>query len=259
MYTTNLPRVINAHTVLAAVIKVYESLRLQLKQREYKNDNSKEYLSYMLKAVDKGHTVLDIGRHKKDYFFVMLRIVKHNGRLIAFENNEKISSYLLKMKQLLQLNNITIEDESIAGTEGELLTSDSSTRRKKPAGALVIDFEVRTDTDRNKPITKNTIDNYCTTNCIKPGLIKFKLQGNEVEILKGATETIQRYKPTILFECGERNVSRETLLKTFGVLYSLKYSGYFILDTMKIPLTSFDFNLYQNEILGYYCNNFIFE
>jgi FkbM family methyltransferase len=45
-----------------------------------------------------------------------------------------------------------------------------------------------------------TLDSFAKENAIAPDLIKIDTEGNEVNVLKGATETIRRCKPLIVFE-----------------------------------------------------------
>jgi FkbM family methyltransferase len=245
MYNTNIAHAINSNKFLTAGIELYERIKLVVKPRVYKDNHSSEYLPYILNAVAKGYTVLDIGSHKKPYLFDLFKISKLPGRLIAFETNPGISSYLQRITQLARLKNIVIAQWG-------------NTERDHVTGATVIDFKARINKE-NEEITMNTVDNYCSQNSIVPALIKFKLEGNELKGLRGTRETLKKYKPQILIECAEGKPSRETLLTAFAFLSDLYYSGYFILDTIKVPLASFDFNIYQNEVLGFYCNNFFFE
>jgi FkbM family methyltransferase len=247
MYHT---RAVQSNKLFAESIKLYERIKVAVKPSVYKDNNSKEYLPYILNAAVKGYTVLDIGSHKRSYFFDLLKISRLPGRLIAFETSSSIYSYLQKMKRLIHLENITIEDLTFTKNYAE---------KVKTTAATIIDFTSKKNKDETDLSNHNMVDNYCFSNCIVPALIKFKLEGNELTALYSAKKTLKKYQPQILLECSEGIVIRKTLLKAFKFLTDLNYSGYFILDELKIPLTSFDFNIYQNEVLGFYCNNFIFE
>ncbi|MCW3110953.1 MAG: putative methyltransferase FkbM [Segetibacter sp.] len=259
MYNTTTAQAMNTNKFYVAGIKFYELIKLAVKPSIYKDNNSKEYLSYILNAAVKGYTVLDIGSHKRAYFFDLFKISKLPGRLISFETSAGNYTYLQKMKQLMNLDNIIIEQLFISKTDRQLLNSNPSSKRDNVTKATVIDFKSRINKEENEAINMKTVDSYCSINFIVPALIKYKLEGNELNILYGSKEILQKYKPQILIECSEGMVSRETLVTSFKFLTGLNYSGYFILDTIKIPLASFDFNIYQNEVLGFYCNNFIFE
>jgi FkbM family methyltransferase len=258
MYIEHIGRPTYANKLLVTGIKIYERIKLALQPSEYKEPNSKEYLPYLLDAVIKGYTVLDIGSHKRGYFFDLFKISKLPGRLVAFETSSGMYSYLQKMKQLMKLENIIIEPLSIPKTESRFDKQYAATKNDDVTGATVIDFTDPMSTPY-PAASPNTIDHYCSVNGIIPALIKFKLEGNDLTMLKGSRQLLQKYKPQIVLECAEGIVSRDTMMATFSFFSELSYSGYFILDTIKVPLASFDFNIYQNEILGFYCNNFVFE
>lgn len=48
-----------------------------------------------------------------------------------------------------------------------------------------------------------SLDHFCKVNAIeRVDLIKIDTDGHEMEVLKGATETIKRLRPAIIFEAG---------------------------------------------------------
>jgi FkbM family methyltransferase len=258
MYNTNLTDTFYTNRILATGVKLYELVKLAMKPSVYKNNNSKEYLPFILNAISKGYTVLDVGSHRRAFIFDMLKISKLPGKLIAFEPSYAALNYLQKMKQLLKLENITIDQLPDKQTSALSNASDAAAKRNYK-GATVIDFNTRLGKQLQGETNKETVDYYCAVNFIIPALIKIKLEGNDLGVLHGCREMMRKYKPQILIESAERAVSRDTLLTVFKMLTELNYAGYFILDTIKVPIASFDFNIYQNEVLGYYCNSFLFE
>ena len=108
-------------------------------------------------------------------------------------------------------------------------------------------------------ITVQTLDNYCVTHNIQPNFLKIDAEGNELKILQGAINTLKSYKPRLLIKCEERVAGAQKVLETFKLLMQLDYSGYFILDSIRIPVINFDFNVYQNAFKDFYCSNFMFE
>jgi FkbM family methyltransferase len=257
MYNANVVQPLYSNKIFSAAFRMYELFKLSLTPAIKKDSNSKEYLPYILDAVAKGYTVLDIGAHKKSCSFDLNKISKLPGRLVVFETNAMIYNYLQKLKHLMHFENIIIEHFS---AKDDLKTGAGSAKKTDGiTGATVIDFNSRITKEGNNVTAKGTLDYYCSIKFIIPALIKFKLNGNDLTALQGAKEIIRKYKPQVLIECSEGKTSRETLTSTFKLLSDLHYKGYFILDTIKVPLANFDFNTYQNEVLGFYCNNFIFE
>lgn len=104
-----------------------------------------------------------------------------------------------------------------------------------------------------------TLDDYCEKKNMHPSFLKIDSGGNELKILMGAINTLKMYKPKILLKCKERLAGAQNMIETFRLLRQLNYKGYFVLDTIKIPVVNFDFNLYQNNCNNFYCSNFMFE
>jgi hypothetical protein len=89
--------------------------------------------------------------------------------------------------------------------------------------------------------------------------VYIKKPGHELELISDLQEYLKLYKPTIVVEADETTRGRLYLLNLFKLLKQLKYSGFFILDQIHIPIQNFDFDVYQNPRSNFYCNTFIFE
>ena len=98
------------------------------------------------------------------------------------------------------------------------------------------------------------------------GLIKIDTEGNEVEVIKGAIKTIEKYKPTLLIEIEQRHLQgRTTIDDVFDFIQSLGYTGYYY-DKKKLnSLDNFSLKNHQTDVLledkiqlKKYINNFIF-
>lgn len=257
MYNSNVVQPLYSNKIFSAALRMYELFKLSVNPAIDKTGNSKEYLPYIVSALSKGYTVVDVGRHKKSYSLDLTKICKLPGRLVTLEGNHEVYNYLQKLKHLMNFDNIIIEE-----LDNKVDVKSQSSVQKKAvsaSGATIIDFRSTLEKNTDDINSKATIDRYCSNNFIIPSLIKFKLDENDLSILYGAKNVLQKYKPQVLIECFEGKTSRHTLTATFKFLAGLHYNGYFILDTIKIPLANFDFNTYQNEVLGFYCNNFVFE
>lgn len=259
MYHTNLNHALSTQKIFSAGIKVFGFLKLSLKPGMYKNTDNKDWLTYVRNLKGKNLTVVDIGHHRKEYLFDMMTASAQLGKLIAFEPDVTVYGYLLKMKKIFRLKNVAIESLSIPLKTVKGPGRSTTIEKNAAPAATVIDMTKMISKEAKVSVATRWLDHYFLSNKIKPDLLKVKVEGNELDILKGSIQTLVMYKPSILLESRETEKSRERLLETFKLLTELQYSGYFILDTMKIPLSNFDFNIYQNETYGFYCNNFLFE
>lgn len=255
MYTANISHGLHHQKVLETSARLLRFLTLLLKCAVHKDKDDNETFSYFLHLIKKGSAVLDIGAHNDDYLYLILKIAKRAGRFIAFESEPDMYDYFLKKKEILKLKNATIEHLVFSEETGKTSLNDLLSKKN---GATIIDFKTWKNREAKKA-TADTLYDYCTAYDIEPDFLKISGEENTVSILKGAAKVLQKYKPKILLQCEERHAGRLIILQAFKLLADLRYSGYFILDVVKIPIANFDFNTYQNPHSNFYCKYFIFE
>ena len=97
-------------------------------------------------------------------------------------------------------------------------------------------------------------------------LIKCDVEGFELDVFRGAEQTIRTHQPTILFECEQRHQrDGRSMADTFAYLASLGLRGSFFDGEKLLPVDAFDVSAHQPmeadrfwDLPGY-CNNFVFE
>ncbi|QLL06569.1 FkbM family methyltransferase [Mycobacterium vicinigordonae] len=100
------------------------------------------------------------------------------------------------------------------------------------------------------------------------GLIKIDVEGHELAVLRGAVETLDRNRPTIVVEAEDRHHAG-AVAEITRLLTSLGYRGHFTLDGEQRPIEEFDAAAHQNPAniggaedgwapRGVYVNNFVF-
>jgi FkbM family methyltransferase len=90
------------------------------------------------------------------------------------------------------------------------------------------------------------------------GFIKIDVEGHELSVLRGASNTIEHHRPLMLIEIEDRHKPNATH-DVHDFLGNLGYEGYFLLDRKLVPMTCFDLDAYQgNCTSGHYVNNFFF-
>lgn len=253
MYYSQISHLVNHPKVFEIGSRLLEFFALNIRSAVYEKTNDNETLNCFLKSITKTSTVLDVGRHEKEYLLFIVKMAKRSGRLIVFECEQDTYDYLCEKKEVLKLKNVDIEKLELPDM------ANKPARVVLEKQARVIDFStpIRRESKVNTPAA--TLDSYCLTNNIKPDFIKISSESGEVAILNGATNILQKDKPRILVECKKVLGSSDKIFQTFKFLTELKYSGYFILDTIKIPVSNFDPNIYQNPFTNFYCKEFIFD
>jgi len=255
MYSHPVSLAVDYGKIFESSSRLLEFFALNIKS-VYKNSDDNEATADFITSIKKVSTVLDIGQHSQDYLFTILKIAKRAGKLILFENDIDCYNYFLQKREVLKLKNVDIEElELIEVTEKALVEALPARKR----GAKVIDFS--TVLNRNAPnvLALGALDEYCLAYKIAPDFIKIDSLQNKLALFKAAIQILQTYRPKILIECEESREGRENIWQAFAFLTDLKYSGYFILDSMKIPIRNFDFNIYQNPFTNFYCKDFLFE
>lgn len=100
------------------------------------------------------------------------------------------------------------------------------------------------------------------------GMIKIDVEGHELAVLRGATNTLARDRPAIMVEAEQRHYPN-AVAEITALLRESGYSGYFDLDGERRPIDDFDPREHQDPSnagdrendwapRGVYVNNFVF-
>jgi len=91
-------------------------------------------------------------------------------------------------------------------------------------------------------------------------LIKIDVEGHELDVIKGATQTLCRERPVLLVEIEQRHL-QIPMAEVFAYVLEQGYNGFFLLSGKLIPLSGFVPELHQDvgKVNSHdYINNFIF-
>ena len=176
-------------------------------------------LAFLAAAVPDGGTYLDIGGNVGVYVAAISRAKAGKLRAVTFE---PIPTSVAILKETLALN--AVPD---ARVEQVALSSGPGVLRLSNFGGGLNNFWV-TDAHKDVPqieVQKLTLDAWLAQNpSFAPSAMKIDVEGHELELLRGAQETIRRCKPAIVIEChcaswADLSVSREEfvdLVASFG-------------------------------------------
>ena len=172
--------------------------------------------------------ILDVGAHIGLVTLSAASVAHKEGKVIAFEPAEFNRQLLKKHVKENKFCEKIIVESSLVGD----FKSNS------------VDFyELDEDTGMNSivPITKNqeykknvrkqiTLDEYCSRHNLSPEVIKIDVEGAELRVLKGAKNTISKYKPIIFLSVHPKlikqlNESTDELKDLINILgYEYKHS-----------------------------------
>ncbi len=243
--------------IFAAGLKFFKLGRFSFKINRI-NENSGT-LDYLQRCITKRQTLLCLGVQPDEHLFLLRKVVGSSGKLVVFAPKPIAFARLRQLVQLMGWMNVTIEPLKVSDALHEITIDTRFAKRDFTKGATVINIKEIRSYKEKKAASAQTLDAYCASENIEPDFIEINMPAYELKVLQGATEILKKHKPTVMIECEEGLAGRSNILKTFEFLTSLKYKGFFILDTIRIPLQNFDFDAYQNPRTDFYCNTFIFE
>lgn len=170
-----------------------------------------EIVRFLISQVRDGDSFLDIGGHAGYFSYIFSRI-SPDGKVYTFEPDIQNCEFIRKIIVLNSIKNINLVNKAVGSSVGEICFTPgptSSTGKVTESG--------------ESPISVTTIDRFLENNTLKGDvLLKIDVEGHGGEVLKGATETIGKYKPTILMELHDDSNERDELI----VLGSLGYQFY---------------------------------
>jgi len=181
----------------------------------------KENIELFKQTIKPGDTLLDVGSYMGVYSIIFLKHLKLNGRVIAYEPN---SENLVLLKKHLEWNGCsagTIVRNVFCGAKNG--TTDFYFRPGKCdsiSGVHPVDGFDRVS------VPMVTIDSEVANLNLAPSIIKIDAEGSEFEVLEGAAETLNKYKPKLFLSLhldylAEKGISEEQLI---GCLTDKGYS-----------------------------------
>lgn len=146
------------------------------------------------KNIKKGDVVIDVGANIGYYTLIAAELVGKNGKVFAFEPNTRNCALLKKNVEVNGYKNVEIIDKALSdfnGTGKLFLTNEDN------YGDLRI-FNSN-DNRESVGIKLITLDSFLNKKKINVNVIKMDVQGAEVRVLKGATNTLKKNKQLKLF------------------------------------------------------------
>lgn len=192
------------------------------------------------KIVRPGMTVIDAGANVGTHSLAFASMVGKDGRVLAFEPQRLIFHQLAGNVALNSIENIWCHYSAISDEHGFIKVGQLDFEKLYNFGALQIETNTSMDKFENVPIT--IIDDLELDSC---HLIKADVEGMEEKALRGAYNTIIKFKPFLYIE-DERPEKTESLI---SYIKSLGYELY------KHLTPSFNPNNYKGntqDLLGGY-------
>lgn len=171
-------------------------------------DHDQNMLPLVLKHINPGDVVIDAGAFIGDHTIAYAKKVGPTGQVFAYEPNK--DSFECLVHNMKNKNNVTCIPFGLGSVQ-------------KTAGVVNVDGNIGMNhLIDGMDVWIGTID---LTELKKLNFIKIDVEGYELEILKGATETIKKFKPKTLIEINQMALERMNL-KREDIFQFLDEHGY---------------------------------
>ena len=194
---------------------------------------------------------IDIGANRGMYSFFYSN---HFQYVECFEPIKEITNKLAYLnKKNISIHNIGLSNKNESKT---LYIPYINNSLATPLAS--INKPLKSDYQERK-IDLQTLDYF---NFKEVDFIKIDVEGNELNVIKGAIKTIQRWNPILLIEIEQRH-NIQNIDSVFNFIQSLGYLGFFFKNKKIFSIDEFNYDndqkrFLQNPDSKKYINNFIF-
>lgn len=194
--------------------------RMRYRCWRYRFKSEVPSISFVRGAALRGKTLLDIGANRGIYSIYLSRAAGPSGRVIAFEPQAELKSHLEDVRASFGLGNLTIENLGLSSRAGEI----AMRRPSAGAGSASMHIDPAAGWEEFR-VPVQRLDDYAAQHALGPvHLIKCDVESHELEVFRGAEQTLRRDLPALIFECNHEIAGRGEM---FGLLYDLGYDGHF--------------------------------
>ncbi|USQ96747.1 FkbM family methyltransferase [Caulobacter sp. RL271] len=183
---------------------------------------SPEETDLLGRLVGTGQTVLDVGANMGSHTLAFCNFVGPTGRVHAFEPQRIMFQAMVATVAMNSWTNAYCHQKLVGAERGSLRLPGVSYETPSNFGMMTLapDREraqtlTYLDDDDGEEVEMITLDSLKLPAC---HLIKIDVEGMEIDVLRGATETIKTHRPLIYMECqnDERGQASLELLKSLG-------------------------------------------
>ena len=148
------------------------------------------------RSIGPGSVCFDVGAHIGYYSLLLSKLVGPTGRVISFEPMPYTNSFLRRNLQNNNIRNVTVEQAAVGVSNGSVRMGSPSDGR---LGQSSISDSGSTE------VRCTTIDlEVARLGLDRLDFIKMDVEGFELQALTGASRTIHRFRPKIMFEVNAR-------------------------------------------------------
>lgn len=176
----------------------------------------------LYKLAKPGFIVFDIGANIGETLLGLGKVAGPNGKIYGFEPSRKNYERCLENIRLNQVGNIQVTQVAVSDVCDELTLLNIF--ENNAGGAKIGSSSV--SIEGAEKVSAITLDDFVRENGIeKLDLIKIDIEGFELRALKGALNTIQKFKPILFVELDDR-LQEEQGASAKGLVSFIRSLGY---------------------------------
>lgn len=166
--------------------------------------------------------VLDIGGHIGLISLPVSRVLNGKGRVFAFEPSNANRAMLLEHVALNEANNIEVVADLVGAEERDRVEFFEN---PEPSGMNSVVITKHHDAYVRVEKRQITVDGFCQERNLSPDVIKIDVEGAELDVLRGARNTIREFSPTVFLSVHPREIEQlgETLEGLGALIDELGY------------------------------------
>lgn len=158
---------------------------------DYYEKNSVHALKAFLKP---GMTFVDVGANIGQYSLLAGKFIGPSGTVIAFEPDERLHPILKQNIFQNQLTNVRLESLALSNTAGKATLRHSANTGNLGAASLWHEDPSL----HSAAISTTSLDAYVRQNHLDVDIMKIDVEGSEMQVLLGATETLKKNRPMVI-------------------------------------------------------------
>ena len=180
-----------------------------------------DVIDIMRSQLNHGSVFLDIGANIGYETLWGASLVGNTGHVYSFEPLPNLVNQIKESLSLNNFSNLSIIPKAASNTEG------TANIHIHDEDAGLTSLTNTKNSSKTVTVTLTTI-NKELENIQRLDVIKLDVEGHEYEALLGGKETIEKYKPTIIFEFSPHLYEKDYRGKSVNILYFLDSLGYSI-------------------------------
>lgn len=169
----------------------------------FRGQYEKKVVDIFKKFIKEGSVAVDAGAYIGTHTLPMAKLAGEKGKILAFEPHPDIRGKLADNIGLNGFNNIKIFGSALSDKEGKTnLFSYSDRMLDKGTSSL---YELN-NLEKSFEVRVSTLDKLAAEEKLsRLDLIKIDTRGSDFPIIRGAAESIKKFKPAVIFEYNRDN------------------------------------------------------